>query len=157
MVNYPYSKRNTQPSVSNVGGVISLYHMPKEIERAWAAGFWDGEGHASVSKDGSTSFQVQQTELSILERFQRIVGCGKIYGPYEKPHKTQKPYWQLCFTSVGAGQQVFDCLQPYLYKTKREQFERTFAAINARRSKRVRKQLLKVAASRFQRRVNVAA
>lgn len=99
-----------------------------DIDRAWAAGFWDGEGYAGFAgkKQPSLRAQIQQSEKSILERFQTIVGCGRLHGPYTR--KSQRPHWQLSFSSVASVRQLFDVLSPYLYVTKKSQLEAAIAA-----------------------------
>jgi hypothetical protein len=52
-------------------------------ELAWAAGFFDGEGHIAAAKHGrQLHFSVSQKDRRALDRFARAVGFGKIYGPY---------------------------------------------------------------------------
>lgn len=57
------------------------------IEIAWAAGFFDGEGTVGLTA-GEFRLQVKQNATAngdvpdTLERFHRIVGVGRIGGPY---------------------------------------------------------------------------
>ena len=69
--------------------------MSEEIELAWAAGFWDGEG-CTYRSPRQWFMEVNQTEVTTLERFMAAVGVGKIYGP-RMPHKTTlgtSPQWR---------------------------------------------------------------
>jgi hypothetical protein len=63
-----------------------------ETERAWAAGFFDGEGTIAVGGSGAAYPAYRQPSLEIpqssdhgvpdsLVRFQSVVGCGSITGP----------------------------------------------------------------------------
>ena len=70
-------------------------------ELAWAAGFFDGEGHvgASVGRFRARTewgrrretvrrdvyLVVGQVERQVLDRFRRAVGCGAVSGPYIHP------------------------------------------------------------------------
>ena len=71
-----------------------------EIELAWAAGLFDGEGTISLvthrKKRKTKTYEYKQVHVlvsqsgspEVLERFQRAVGgLGKIYGPYERGHQ----------------------------------------------------------------------
>ncbi|OLB68611.1 hypothetical protein AUI06_10355 [archaeon 13_2_20CM_2_52_21] len=58
--------------------------MPKEIELAWAAGFFDGEGSISVVQRPHRDYwyplvQVGNKERTPIERFRGIIGTGFIF------------------------------------------------------------------------------
>ncbi len=106
----------------------------KEIELAWAAGFFDGEGCVSTVHRGnkggkqtlvSGNCAVVQTNPEELNRFRRAVGCGRVTGPY-------KTKWQDRYQWTAHSQQdiakVFDLLGNYLCSRKRAQFKSTLAA-----------------------------
>jgi hypothetical protein len=94
--------------------------MSTESELAWAAGFFDGEGH-SRSRDSKKSvyvIQVSQKQTDCLRRLQNAVGgLGTIRGPY----RTKYPiyFWDVCKTSEADT--VMNMLWPYLSKYKKEQ------------------------------------
>ena len=75
----------------------------KETAIAWAAGLFEGEGSIFLTKIRGYSYvrmNLKMTDLDVLEKFKRIVGCGKLYTAksrrqVEKKHK-QAYYWQLC-------------------------------------------------------------
>ena len=73
-----------------------MHFEPDREELAWAAGFFDGEGCFSWTKDWGCVV-IHQTVLAPLERFQRAVGdIGKIYGPYVQRQQDgwkRKPQW----------------------------------------------------------------
>jgi hypothetical protein len=62
--------------------------MSLEIELAWAAGFFDGEGcfHAKLANNKSAKripcASISQKHREVLDRFCKAVGVGKVYGPY---------------------------------------------------------------------------
>ena len=74
--------------------------MTSQTELAWAAGFFDGEGHISLRNSGKgfkrIAVQAAQIDRQVLDRFQKAVGVGHVYGPYTPKAKTRKPYfgWQ---------------------------------------------------------------
>ena len=68
---------------------------PKEYENElyWAAGFFDGEGHISTRNRVDTrtrrpacsiGISIGQKDRRVLDRFQRVVNGGKVFGPYPK-------------------------------------------------------------------------
>lgn len=65
----------------------------RQINIAWAAGLFEGEGCLSVQNwKGTKKFitQLTSTDEDVLLRFAEIVGKGKIYGPYTQgEHKTK--------------------------------------------------------------------
>lgn len=101
------------------------------IERAWAAGFFDGEGNVRRRKGGRLSrpgytipqLQVAQTGgPALLERFRDAVGAGKVYGPYGPYKANKKPYWTFVATGPAPVATCFEALAPYLGAVKSAQF-----------------------------------
>lgn len=95
--------------------------MKHETAIAWAAGFWDGEGYTGFNRKRIVA-QVVQTNKDVLERFQKAVGFGKIYGPYRQSRPNHKDYWQLHFDGDNEVENLFQLLSPYLSQPKTEQF-----------------------------------
>ena len=103
--------------------------MSEQYELAWAAGFFDGEGHIGLVKTGQNRhihIQICQTIDGPLERFQAILGLGKIYGPYipKKMAGKRKPYKQLHIDTFEHVQYTICRLWPWLSKPKRNQAKR---------------------------------
>jgi hypothetical protein len=89
-----------------------------EIEIAWAAGFYDGEGCSTLSKKGKNSHvrcAISQKDRRVLDRFRNTVGFGKIY-----PSKGTCP-WRWQTTSELDSRRVLELLWPYLGELKKEQ------------------------------------
>ena len=105
----------------------------RDTEIAWAAGFFDGEGHVKFRRKAS-AFQIQvgQKERETLERFQvAIGGFGRInFAP--KTCLSDPNYWQLNISNQADVRAVYFCLLPYLSTPKRNQFLAAFEAWNAR-------------------------
>lgn len=69
--------------------------MATDVELAWCAGFFDGEGHVSyrrsypnastnkVSPQLICNVPQKSDNIEVLQEFQRITGLGKIKGPYK--------------------------------------------------------------------------
>lgn len=77
----------------------------QEVEIGWMAGLFEGEGciqnmhdKRDVNKGTRTSrLRIGMTDLDVLEKFQDLAGCGKIYTdskPKKENHK-QSYIWQV--------------------------------------------------------------
>lgn len=80
--------------------------MANDLDLAWAAGFFDGEGSIGIYKrhHAPTSFaltvSLSQVDPRPLRRFAAIVG-GHI--DFCKPRGNQRPYWRWYDLSGGAA------------------------------------------------------
>lgn len=102
----------------------------KEIELAWAAGFWDGEGYSGLVriKNKKAAMRpiatVAQTDIRVLERFKNAVGLGQIRGPYQPSNPNASPSYQ--WSSGGTFTRLlkmYECLSPYLSDVKLNQMK----------------------------------
>ena len=92
-----------------------------DVDLAWAAGFFDGEG--TFSRFGPTpGVSVSQVGLESLDVFAHTVGRGAIGGPYEKATAEiqRKPQW-VYHAYGAAAETVFWLLLPWLGPAKRAQ------------------------------------
>lgn len=98
----------------------------KEVELAWAAGFFDGEGCTSyhrrlTGRGAQLRMAINQMKRLPLVRFKKAVGAGAIY-----PCRTQGGYmW-----STGDYQtilRIFNLLLPYLCNIKIRQARQKIA------------------------------
>jgi hypothetical protein len=102
-----------------------------ELERAWAAGFFDGEGtsYLCAGRLRVACFQSTVTGVpDVLLRFRSAVdGHGVVRGPYQPPGN-RRPQWQ--WYAYGAdAEAAIALLWSFLTSVKRDQFLRTRAAI----------------------------
>lgn len=86
-----------------------------EIDRAWLAGLFEGEGWSNIylRPDGTPYVQmgIQSTDYDIIERVQRIAG-GTII-PIRPREEHHKPSWQWNPGVHSAGS-VLRAIVPYL-------------------------------------------
>ncbi len=105
-----------------------------EKELAWAAGFFDGEGHMSPHIDKrpgrSPSFQleIEQTDRRPLERFKRAVGQGGSITMRKPRAIGRKPLYRLHYYSAAAFETA-RLLYPHLCEPKQEQIRRTIQRV----------------------------
>ena len=96
------------------------YDDAADLDRAWAAGFFDGEGCTSIlsvqrDRNKYLRMSVSQKTPELLEKFQRIVGCGKIYAA----KKREIHNWN-CYVETDCDH-VLETLWPYLGDVKKAQ------------------------------------
>jgi hypothetical protein len=112
-------------------------------ERAWAAGFFDGEGTAGVGSSSREGAAYRQPSMEIpqssargvpdsLVRFQLAVGAGSVTGP----HPPRNPWARLPSYRWELGghrkvEMVAGILWPWLGSTKRSQIEWTLSVVHA--------------------------
>jgi len=54
-----------------------MTRLPTEVERAWAAGIFEGEDTITMSGSFfSPRLKLSMTDFDVIERFHEIVGCG---------------------------------------------------------------------------------
>ena len=109
----------------------------REIELAWAAGFYDGEGYTSYhARTFSLRVEIGQKNRSTLERFQSAIGgLGEIAF---RPKSTGREYWSLSVYGRVNVLTVFRLMAPYLSPPKTMQFLDALRAANDREYSRRR-------------------
>lgn len=130
-------------------GVVSRLRRMSDLELAWAAGFFDGEGCTCVARvypsersRGRPSvlrLTIGQKEVTTLQRFQAAIGgLGSITGPYS--FKNGTPYR---FTASSRDTEIIlPRLWPYLSEPKKQQALRAVDDANAERPARLRRVIL---------------
>jgi hypothetical protein len=120
-----------------------------DIELAWAAGFWDGEGCAGAYRFGKGQKcltlalrMAQSGSPETLERFMAAVGGrGRLTGPYtRKPYPNRQPFWNWGTSKREDALAVIALLRPFVCSVKRDQFDRALAAMEASQPRVYRRQ-----------------
>ncbi len=81
----------------------------RDIDIAYAAGFFDGEGCISISKNGAVDIRITNTAKNVLVKFQNLFG-GTIGNRTQKVNKTQ---YAFCLYGESAIDFI-NLLKPYL-------------------------------------------
>ena len=96
---------------------------------AWAAGFFDGEGHvrADIRSSGSIrpALRIAQVDPEVLHKFQEALGVGKVmgpYGPYKNDPIKKQPFFRYQTQSLPEIKQIAEALWPWLSTIKKQQF-----------------------------------
>lgn len=97
--------------------------LERELELAWAAGFFDGEGCTARKKASGTNstavfLEISQNDRRVLDRWTAAVGAGRVNGPYGP-----RGMWQLSVNNHDQVLRVMVALWPYLDQMKRDQFK----------------------------------
>lgn len=93
-------------------------------ELAWAAGFFDGEGHirtTTPAKFKQLVATIGHTDLELLRRFQKaVLGLGNITGPYIRDSQYKNVYsWRT--SNFEHGQAIISLLWKFLGNYRKEQ------------------------------------
>lgn len=97
---------------------------------AWAAGFFDGEGHVGLRTRRGRSYEqlqlaITQADRQVLDRFAAAVGpsLGKVYGPYDvsRYNVRSQPVWRYVSVHHTNVQAIVAMLWEWLSPVKREQ------------------------------------
>lgn len=102
--------------------------MKAELELAWCAGFYDGEGCTFVDAGNVIGVMISQVDRRTLDRFRAATGIGTVYGPYEKKNPNEQPYYVFRARRHKA-EQVISKLWPMLSEPKREQIEHILSKV----------------------------
>jgi len=125
---------NTQSLANEAADEIE--HGRKEADVAWAAGLFEGEGSICCAqkykavrnvngerrKSGFRWWLVMHsTDRDVIEKFFRVVACGKMYGPYQDKRSVDyKPQFRWATTTLDDSQSVLKRFYPFLGERRRE-------------------------------------
>ena len=101
--------------------------MNDEVQVAWAAGFFEGEGCIKTQKANYQAICINNTDKDVIERFVSIVNYGNLNGPYKsngRKHKpTHKPYWSWEISKKSEVKRILEMFLPYLGKRRSQRAE----------------------------------
>lgn len=109
--------------------------MGSDIELAWAAGFFDGEGSVSLHRDKrpgrspALHLDIEQVDARPLARFR--VAIGQLGAITLRPARgSSRPIYRV-YMGHAASVAAITALWPYLSEPKREQIRAVVFAIEA--------------------------
>jgi hypothetical protein len=98
--------------------------VPNNLAIAWASGLFEGEGCISHSTKNLPRLYIGMTDKDIIERFVKIVDCGKITIRTRKDPK-HKPQWIWQIQKASEVNRILTMFLPYLGQ------RRAYKALNA--------------------------
>lgn len=86
--------------------------MASQVEVAWAAGLFEGEGSCGIgSGQRQPRLQLVMTDRDVVDRFAEVIGVGNVRTYHRPPNKR---YWQWSVQSQSDVLHVLNLLWPYL-------------------------------------------
>lgn len=109
-----------------------------EIEAAWLAGLFEGEGCITAKKAaGNQRFLlIKMTDEDVVRKAHLIAGVGKVYGPYRavnnKVRDTShyKPFWQWSVFARDEVLLVGNAILPHLGERRRAKMIEALDAVS---------------------------
>lgn len=105
----------------------------REIELAWAAGLFEGEGSIGVDRSAGRylypRIQLSMCDEDTVRRFASVVG-GKVWGPY-RHHLADERGWSSFWSWAKKGRPaalIIDQLWPWLSERRKQKWQE---ALNA--------------------------
>lgn len=96
--------------------------MNDEIQWAWLAGFYDGEGCTLTHRSNryAINLVIMQNDKGVLEKAQSIAG-GTIIGPFKYGQNNSKPCYRWSISSYDNCTETLERMWPYLSEVKQKQ------------------------------------
>jgi len=127
-------------------GTIYEHRQPTEVELAWLAGIWEGEGSWGYKKGRTRTYptgkvytgspflkmQIQMTDKDVMERVSEIMDGRKITYTDTPAHRAagQKPIWSLSLQGEAAFRWT-ELMKSFLGNRRKEKFEFIMEQVNA--------------------------
>lgn len=93
-----------------------------EVETAWAAGLFEGEGgwYAYVRPTGKVQMQARlgMTDRDVVEHFAAVVGCGTVKRS-QSNRSNEKPMWTWSVYEAERVRRVIALFLPYMGERRR--------------------------------------
>lgn len=86
--------------------------MDRELEIAWAAGLFEGEGTIHSQYGRLLTIALSSTDKDVIDRFHKIAGVGTVSG--SQPPKTPRKYIYIWFVGGDNAASLLKELLPYL-------------------------------------------
>lgn len=111
----------------------------------WAIGLFEGEGCIGLHRAGRTKadhvrdtrLTVISTDLDVLERFNDVVGCGKITRASNASSLGKKEQWQWRLSRQTDVRALLHRMRPFLGSRRRAAADVVLGYIDRDRTKRV--------------------
>lgn len=128
------------PRLLESTAMAALAQMPEtpfrtihvELERAWAAGLFEGEGSFGMRKNGTVLLSLASTDLDVIKRFRTAIGTGRIWSQPPGRNNRKKRLWRVDVSQVDEVMRVTEMLYPWLGDRRRARADEAIEAISFR-------------------------
>lgn len=118
-----------------------------ELQTAWAAGLFEGEGCVSLGRRGGDDFAseigratcvcaLSSTDKDVLERFLRIVNCGFISARTWHETNGYKPQWRWATKNFAEVEYIIKLFYPYMGERRQARMDEALALLQAKYERR---------------------
>jgi hypothetical protein len=91
--------------------------MATDLEWAWAAGLFEGEGCISYTGKNSVTLSLGMTDRDVIDRFAAVAGCGSIA---VQAHHRSKTLYRWHIGDQDRVREILGRLEPWLGQRRRE-------------------------------------
>ncbi|PJE24758.1 MAG: hypothetical protein CK431_04495 [Mycobacterium sp.] len=109
---------------------IAMPAMSGEVELAWCAGLFEGEGSVA-SNNNHLYARLYSTDFDVLDRLLSITQVGRINGPYPPNAIGRKPI-SLWAAYGREARDLLKAMRPYFGERRRDQVDRHLAIYEGR-------------------------
>lgn len=97
--------------------------MPSiEVEIAWAAGLFEGEGWYTRQPNGDPIMAIRSTDRDVIEHFRDVMGYGNVRPVNKGARYKRQWHWQT--SGYPAVERITGLFRPYLGARRLRQYER---------------------------------
>lgn len=98
-----------------------------DAERAWVAGFLEGEGSFLLLDGRGPRVSAQSTDLDVLERVKETTGLGRVYVVTHRAGR--KPCWQWMVCRRNDATRLMEELRPLMGERRVGQIDRVLGVV----------------------------
>jgi hypothetical protein len=116
--------------------------MSTEVEIAWAAGLFEGEGSAGFyfsaesNRYGYPSLVISMTDKDVVDKFHRIVGAGSVwYLGLRGAPEHHKPQWRWSSRAERDVRRIITMFLPHMCGRRTERLLEVLANLDAKELK----------------------
>src|SRR5512146_946073 len=97
--------------------------MATDIEWAWLAGLFEGEGHIGLVGQNSVRLMINMTDLDVLERVRDIAGGTIVTVKEKRVPNHWKPKWCWSLGNQDGVRPALERMKPYLLSRRLARLE----------------------------------
>lgn len=128
----------TTPAAPETIRIKHYVFRPREVDMAYAAGLFDGEGCIYLRKQkvsynkvsGETKIYncktsritIRMTDIEPLELFQKAFPFVKLYGPRRASRKNEKEFWEITTEGFARCQAILAAIWSWLSPRRRDKW-----------------------------------